>query len=77
MGLLILGLGGFGARSHRTAGSPVGEVWRQSIPVRIMARELQQRIAAIEPVRRAVSFPEAQLALGTARCLQSWCVFAG
>ena len=61
MGLLILGLGGFGAVNLNGSARTVGEVGDKSISVDDYARELQQQIRAIESQSgEQLSFQEAQ-----------------
>ena len=59
MGLLILGLGGFGAVNLSGNVRSVGTVGDKSIPIDQYARELSQEIRAIEAQTRQ-SLPFAQ-----------------
>ncbi|MBQ0717385.1 MAG: peptidyl-prolyl cis-trans isomerase [Sulfitobacter litoralis] len=69
MGLLILGLGGFGAVNLNGSARTVGEVGDKSISVDNYARELQQQIRAIESQSgEQLSFQEAQ-AIGLDRAV--------
>ena len=69
MGLLILGLGGFGAVNLNGSARTVGEVGDKSISVDDYARELQQQIRAIESQSgEQLSFQEAQ-AIGLDRAV--------
>ena len=61
MGLLILGLGGFGAVNLRGNIRTIGTVGEKSIPVDLYARQLQQEIRAIESqTGEALGFQRAQ-----------------
>ena len=55
MGLLILGLGGFGAVNLNGSARTVGEVGDKSISVDDYARELQQQGSRVRRDRRASS----------------------
>ncbi|WP_201722326.1 SurA N-terminal domain-containing protein, partial [Sulfitobacter sp. HI0040] len=61
MGLLILGLGGFGAVNLSGNIRTIGTVGEKSIPVDLYARQLQQEIRAIESqTGEALGFQRAQ-----------------
>ncbi|MEM6887633.1 MAG: SurA N-terminal domain-containing protein [Pseudomonadota bacterium] len=69
LGLLILGLGGFGATNLSGTVRTVGTVGDKSIPVDTYARQLQQEIRAIETqTREPLPFAQAQ-AMGLDRAV--------
>ena len=69
MGMLILGLGGFGAVNFNGNVSSIGTVGDKEISVDQYARELQQQIRAIEgQTGEALSFQQAQ-AIGLDRAV--------
>lgn len=71
MGLLILGLGGFGAENFGGSVSSIGTVGDRDIDLRDYARTLQREIqAASAQIGQPVSFEQAQ-ALGIDRAVQA------
>ncbi len=69
LGLLILGLGGFGVTNLSGGVSPVGYVGDEEIPIDEYARQLQQEIRAVEAqTGEPLPFPQAQ-AMGLDRAV--------